>query len=85
MDDERKAAILREILKWDSVPLRQEDDFTLEEYKEAHLEEYGYPVPDTTARDRLDRRVEAGDLGTAFRYDPQVEDKRRVWWKKGGA
>jgi hypothetical protein len=82
VDDETKKAILREILRWDGVPLREDNDFTMEEYRRAHEEEYGYPIPRGTARHRLDGRVEGGSLGTGFRYDPAIEDKRRVWWKK---
>lgn len=83
MDDAMREEILKEVLQWDGVPRREEGDFTLGEYQELHRRTYGYPLPDTTARDRLDRRVEEGRLDTAFRYDSVEEEKRRVWWVRG--
>lgn len=80
MNDKRRAAILREVLKWDGIPLREDDDFTLNEYCDEHQREFGYRLPTSTARDRLDARVRQGELKTEFRYDPE-KGERRVWWK----
>lgn len=82
MSDERKKAILDEILELDGIPLREPDDFTIDEYRQRHLEKYGYPVPETTAWNRLDARVEKGELGSKIRYDAEENKARRVWWKK---
>jgi hypothetical protein len=75
LTNERKAALLAELIAATSPPERQDDDVTIREYAEAAR------VPYNTAKHRLDKQVEAGGWATLLVFDPDTSRVVRVYRK----
>ena len=75
-----RAAILAEFIALNDVPVRQDDEFTLAEYR-AGLLASGQPISDEGAKYRLRKQAEAGTLTTRLAYVPEKQRTCRVWRK----
>ena len=73
-----RAAILAEFIALNDVPVREDAEFTLAEYR-AGLLASGQPISDEGVKYRLRKRVEAGILSTRLAYVLERQRTCRVW------
>lgn len=75
-----RASILAEIVELNSVPVREDDEFTTAEYSAA-LAAKGVSLTDEGCLYRLQKLVKEGKLTTRLAFVPKTRRTCRVWRK----
>ena len=75
-----RASILAEIVELNSVPTREDDEFTAYEMLQAFAA-MGQELTDEGVRYRLEKMVKNGKLTTRLAFVPEKQRTCRVWRK----